>query len=578
MKKFSKKYLQSNTLFLRSSTFIGCFFLLWWTCLNINDWNLSKLISVAFHAKIALAYACLFLFSFLIGLLPATAAVAIILLLIGELNYIKYSATGQPLVFQDIYAIQQAAALTPYASWRLWTLLVVFFGGSIALILKFFRKKTEYENIKIIGIKSFANFFIATILTTFSLYPAFMGDLIGHLDASVFYQKFDIYRLHFDNRQNYQQNGLLMHLTMTSQSRSIGKFSPEAVSRDIKQINYNIEYSSKKSPLPKKIVFVLCESCWRSSHEKSVIFSDDESNTSRNFRMISPVYGGGTPNSEFEVLTGLPARGLSGILYQEYGDRFSMQSITLASLLKEAGYESLVMHNFERKMWKGDIVYPRLGFNHFFAIDEMDYKEQDGYPPDSVMYVAANKALEENPDGRQFLFLITMYSHGPYKNNNGDNGYLDFQSRLEKTEADLENFHKKLSAKYGSDYLMVVFSDHRPSLTAHFFHSGQLPKAVFDKTGTQDNDFRFSSRALDYWNVVGDIPISIRGSNIKNDKYQILNGKPLYCLSPIIFSDSLVVENPMWQAMLTNCQRYENSYRDYHEKYPKSFYYNALFR
>lgn len=117
-----------------------------------------------------------------------------------------------------------------------------------------------------------------------------------------------------------------------------------------------------------------------------------------------------------------------------------MQSITLASLLKEAGYESLVMHNFERKMWKGDIVYPRLGFNHFFAIDEMDYKEQDGYPPDSVMYVAANKALEENPDGRQFLFLITMYSHGPYKNNNGDNGYLDFQSRLEKTEADFRKF------------------------------------------------------------------------------------------------------------------------------------------
>jgi phosphoglycerol transferase MdoB-like AlkP superfamily enzyme len=563
---------------LMCGKFIGCFCLVWWACLYINGWNLSVIASVPFHAKIALVYACLFLFSLLIGLLPATSAVTILLLLLGEVNRIKYSATGQPLVFQDIYAIQQAMGLIAYASWRLWILVAISFSGGVALIFIFIRQRAKPNTAKKTGIKSIATFCTAASLAAFSLYPALMGDLIGHIDAATFYRKFDIYRLHFDNNINYQQNGLLMHLVMTGQSRSIRNYSLDEVSKDIKLINSGTKFFSNGRPLPKKIIFVLCESCWRSPDEKSMIFSDNKSNAAKNFRMISPVYGGGTPNAEFEVLTGLPARGLSGILYQEYGDRFSTQSITLASLLKEVGYESLVMHNFDRKMWRGDIVYPRLGFKHFSAIDEMDYKEQDGYPPDSVMYTVADKAIEKNPDGRQFLFLITMYSHGPYKNNNGDNGLLDFQKRLEKAEADLEDFDKKLATKYGSDYLMVVFADHRPSLTAHFFHSGQFPKEVFDKTGAQDNDFRFSSRALDYWSVVGDVPVSIRGNSVKNNTYQLLNGKPLYCLSPIIFSDNLVANNSMWQAMLANCQRYENPYRNYHKNYPESFYYNALFR
>ncbi len=567
----------ANSL-LRWSTFIGCLSIVWWVCLYVNGWNASALMSMSFHAKIALVYACFFIFSLLIGLVPATAMVAIFLLLLGEVNRIKYGATGQPLVFHDIYAFHQALDLTGYISRRFWSLLALFLGGGAALIFIFIRQKSKSPIDRKIGFKTIGVLCAAAGLGAFSLYPAFMGDLIGHIEAAAFYKRLDISRLHFDNNQNFRKNGLLMHLVMTSQSRSIGYYSPETVSKDIRSISSGMEFPSKASPLPKKIIFVLCESCWRSPSEKSVIFSGDASHASRNFRMLSPVYGGGTPNAEFEVLTGLPARGLSGILYQEYGDRFSRQSITLASMLKEVGYESLVMHNFERKMWQGDIVYPRLGFNHFFAIDEMDYEAQDGYPPDSVMYAAAERAIEKNSDGKQFLFLITMYSHGPYKNNNGDNGFLDFQNRLEKTENDLNTFHQNLINKYGSDYLMVVFADHRPGLASHFFHSGEFPKEVFDKVGSQDSDFKFSGRALDYWNVIGDVPVSIRGSGTTKNVYQALNGKPLYCLSPIIFSDSLVVNNPAWQAMLANCQGYDGSYKNHYENYPKSFYYNALFR
>lgn len=578
MGKFLNMRTQWTTPLFMWINFIGCFALVWWVYLYINGWNLSVITSISFHAKIALAYACIFIFSLLFGLAPATAVVTIFLLLLGELNRIKYSATGQPLTFHDAYAFNQAFGLIGYASWRLWVFLALFVGISAVLIFIFIRQRFKPNLTIKIEFKAIGVFFTAVGLGTFSLYPAFMGDLIGHIDAATFYQRFDIYRLHFDNNQNFQKNGLLMHLAMTSQSRSIGYYAPETVFKDIKLISSDIKPSSNTLPLPKKIIFVLCESCWRSPHEKSVIFSDDKSNTSKNFRMISPVYGGGTPNAEFEVLTGLPARGLSGILYQEYGDRFSIQSITLASLLKEVGYESLVMHNFDRKMWQADIVYPRFGFKHFFALDEMNHQEQDGYPSDSVMYAAAERAIEKNTDGRQFLFLITMYSHGPYKNHDGDNGFLDFQTRLEKTEIDLEAFHKKLADKYGSDYLMVVFADHRPGLAAHFFNSGEFPKEVFDKTGSQDSDFKFSSRALDYWNLIGDVPVSIKGTGIKKDTYQSLNGKPLYCLSPIIFSDNLVVNNPMWQAMLANCQHYDDSYINHYKNYPKSFYYNALFR
>lgn len=536
------------------------------------------LTSVSFHAKIALVYAWILIFSLMLGLVPATAVVAVSLLLLGEVNRIKSGVTGQPLIFHDIYSFYQALSLIGYVSWRLWFLLALFFGGGLALIFIFLHRRPRSDLVRRKGIMTIGISSLAAGLGAFSLYPALMGDLIGHIDAATFYQRFDIYRLHFDSNQNLRQNGLLMHLVMTSQSRSVDYYAPEVVSKDIRLITSGMDFHSIKSPLPKKIIFVLCESCWRGSGEKSVIFSDNKMHDSKNFRMLSPVYGGGTPNAEFEVLTGLPARRLSGVLYQEYGDRFSKKSITLASMLKEVGYESLVMHNFEKKMWQADTVYPRLGFDDFISIDEMAYEAQSGYPPDSVMYAAAKKALGKNPEGRQFLFLITMYSHGPYKNHDGDNGFLDFQNRLEKAEDDLSNFQKHLVDRYGSDFLMVVFADHRPSLAAHFFNSGEFPKAVFDKTGVKDDDFRFSDRALDYWHVIGDIPVSIIGSDGANDVYQNLSGKPLYCLAPIIFSDSLGVNKPMWQAMLANCKGYDGLYRNDYEKYPKSFYYDALFR
>lgn len=534
--------------------------------------------SVSFHAKIALVYAWFFMFSWMLGLVPGTAVVAVFLLLLGEIHRIKYGATGQPLVFHDIHVFHQALELTGYASWRLWVLLAIFLGGGAVLVLRSLRQRSKPDIARKTRGKSLVVLCVAVGLAGFSLYPAFMGDLIGHIDAASFYRRFGISRLHFDGNQNFRQNGLLMHLVMTSQSRSIGYYSPEAVAEDARSITSGMNFSSRATPLPKKIVFVLCESCWRGPREKSVVFSGGGPRAVQAFRMLSPVYGGGTPNAEFEVLTGLPARGLSGILYQEYGDRFSVQSATVASMLRDVGYQSLVMHNFERKMWQGDIVYPRLGFDHFIAIDEMGYEGQGGYPPDSVMYAAAEKALEEGAEKRQFLFLITMYSHGPYKNNDGDNGFLDFQKRLEKAEDDLDVFQKNLAERYGSDYLMVVFADHRPGLAAHFFHSGEFPKAAFDKVGVKDDDFKFSSRVLDHWNVVGDVPVAITGSGIAKEAFQSLQGKPLYCLSPVVFSDNLGLNNPLWQAMLANCQGYDGAYRDHYEKYPKSFYYHTLFR
>lgn len=536
------------------------------------------LTSVSFHAKIALVYACLFTLYLMLGWMPATVLVAVALLILGEVNRVKFGATGQPLVFHDIYEFYNALGLKGYFSSRLRNLLVIFFGVILTLFLRSFFAKPKKDAFRKRGIKAIGAFSASVVLWPFSLYPAFMGDLIGNIDSNKFYRQFDIFRVHADEGKNFQQNGLLMHLVMSSQTRPVEYYSPEDVSEDVESIVSGISFSSAPSPLPKKIIFVLCESCWRAPHEKSNIFSAEESQAVKNFRMLSPVYGGGTPNAELEVLTGLPARGLSGIIYQEYGARFSEKSTTLASMLKKVGYESLAMHNFDKKMWRRDVIYPRFGFDRFLSIGEMDYRPQGGYPPDSVIYASAKKALAENPEGRQFLFLITMYSHGSYADQDGDNGYSDFKNRLEKAEGDLNDFRQHLVEKYGSDYLMVVFADHRPGLAAHFFHSGDLPREVFDKVGVKEEEFQFSGRALDYWNVLGDVPIAVMGSDVGKEAYQALNGKPLYCLSPVIFADSLVLQNPVWKAMLANCQGYGDSYPDHYKKYPKSFYYNALFR
>ena len=80
--------------------------------------------------------------------------------------------------------------------------------------------------------------------------------------------------------------------------------------------------------------------------------------------MISSIYGGNTPNSEFEFLTGCSLAFLPQgmVTYQQLIDS---KLPTFATHLKDLGYTTSAIHLYNPEYFSRGRIYPLLGFDKF---------------------------------------------------------------------------------------------------------------------------------------------------------------------------------------------------------------------
>ena len=125
--------------------------------------------------------------------------------------------------------------------------------------------------------------------------------------------------------------------------------------------------------------------------------------------------GGGTANTEFEVLTGMSLRyfGLGECPYYTVLNHTSCES--LASNLKDAGYHTHALHNHLRKFYDREDVYPNIGFEEFRSLEDMTVSDFNplGYAKDTVLTGEIINALR-NSEGRDFVFAVSVQGHGKY--------------------------------------------------------------------------------------------------------------------------------------------------------------------
>ena len=83
------------------------------------------------------------------------------------------------------------------------------------------------------------------------------------------------------------------------------------------------------------------------------------------------VFGGGTSNSEYEFLTGnsVSALPLNGNAYTQF---VKHKVPSLASQLKQQGYDTLAFHPYKAHGWNRDTVYPLIGFDNFLDETSMN--------------------------------------------------------------------------------------------------------------------------------------------------------------------------------------------------------------
>ena len=196
---------------------------------------------------------------------------------------------------------------------------------------------------------------------------------------------------------------------------------------------------------------------------------------------IVPVFGGGTSNSEFEFLTGYSKLflGMGSAPYQQYVNQ-NTQSV--ASHLRENGYQTVAIHAANPVSWNRHIAYPQIGFDSFLSnrnsFENAEYCRY--WISDRAFFNKIIEVYENKEKEKLFVFGITIQAHGGYDYESYENKisvsgdgmefkdaeqYMTLVQDSNKAFADMISYF----AKQEEPIIVVMFGDHLPSLSEDFY-------------------------------------------------------------------------------------------------------------
>lgn len=232
-------------------------------------------------------------------------------------------------------------------------------------------------------------------------------------------------------------------------------------------------------------------------------------------QLLSPAFGGGTANVEFEVLTSLNIYLNHNELM--YVSKLKRPTYSLATYLNSLGYDTTAMHNSGKFFYNRNTVYQNLGFNRFTSLENMTsaqdrakYINQAGWATDDLLYQSIRTQLKHT-EQPQFIYAITVENHFNYNDdrygkdhfNIEQQGLSDTSKRqlntyltgLQRADQHVEKLLQDLK-QLERPTIVIFFGDHLPNLgqvydDLHFFASEQ-EKA-------EKKDVKFFSTPLAVW-------------------------------------------------------------------------------
>ena len=205
-------------------------------------------------------------------------------------------------------------------------------------------------------------------------------------------------------------------------------------------------------------------------------------------QIIVPNIGGGTADTEFDVLTGLNTRHLRGIpfSYRLVNNDFE----ALPSILSQIGYRSVAIHPGHSWFYNRQNVFRYFGFDEKIFMDEFDEDDTKG------MYISETATTEKildvfkehlikSPDVPFFNFTITIQNHGPYRDKYlvDTNFNTDLDISADSVNAISNYFEGVIDAdiqiKTLTDYfesinepvVLVYFGDHLPAFSPDVYEA-----------------------------------------------------------------------------------------------------------
>jgi len=393
-----------------------------------------------------------------------TIGVFCVSILLSIVNALKFKLRNIPFEPSDVFLIKEVWALRESIFTHKTIVFILGFTlGMIVLakLIKIWLKKSPFINVQ----KSFS---FLCIISGIIL-------LIGQLG--------------FPGDRSIEKTGFIYSLS--NESRPVNEYATLTdemlevqISEDI--LNYKNDESTQISGIKPNVVVIMSEAYWDINKmgldfEKNPIdYFEGLRDESIYGELYVPVIGGGTVNTEYEVMTGMTLKSYRDDWYLVYPNEIHKPVPSLASVFRLQGYHSTGLHPYMSWYYNRLEVYKNFGFNDFYTLEYLSEDVKQGsYTKDAYTF---SKILEliDQTEAPLFNYTVTIQNHGPY----GDYRYTDEERNLplitslsddanyfvnnyiqglEYTDQALESFIEALRVS-DEPTMVVYFGDHLPML------------------------------------------------------------------------------------------------------------------
>ncbi len=191
---------------------------------------------------------------------------------------------------------------------------------------------------------------------------------------------------------------------------------------------------------------------------------------------LSPIYGGGTSQAEFEVLTAIPA--LAAVNSIEFNTLQGNQIAGFVNMLKQNGYTPYANIATNSNYFNSKEAYKSIGFDKTVFLEESDgFLQQAGDKhifDGDVYHYNISKLKKQSLKSPYLLYTLGMYGHFPYDRNlklRPDVIETSYHDKRVKRIANQFYYRTKALANYieailsfDPNSIIFITSDHIPPL------------------------------------------------------------------------------------------------------------------
>ncbi len=484
VKKYNEKREKNATKYKVLNVILMCIFPIFIVCMaEINQFkHVGAFVNFAIMRPSVLIFNfiaaglvfILLLSIFRKGWLAATAQ-SVIYMALSITELFKFGTNGNHLILSDMKLFKSVKSLKSFAYIKITPNLVIYCLIVIAFCALIFHlnpKLPRYKGTK----RAITAALCSGISICMIVFPSFYTPVYNFfkLDTTASNNAFLL-------NEKFNNNSLLAFLVETaSESFENRLVEPENYSEEyvekITDVDAHLDENFNGGVKPNVIV-IMSESYadFRVFEELGIDDSyyegfDNACAEGKSGIAITPTYASFTVRSEFELLFGLPVRGLNtpNMPQRELADR---EQPAFAQYYKSWGYKTAYVHPFQGSFYSRTRVYSDFGFDKMIFHDDIDGVSDFTVDVDHYgTYVDDNSVFNQlldlvnTTDEPMYIHTTTMQNHQPYDQGEDPNDEIgNYLQWVQHTNEGLTAFLDKVK-KLDEPTLVFFVGDHFPSL------------------------------------------------------------------------------------------------------------------